>query len=287
MRTDRSEAGTTLPAWFNALAAALTLPLVLVSYGAMGLVASVAIPALGLKPGLMLAELTLAAPGLLLIALTFLLVPKPADALGWRPLAGSTIGMAVVAGLTLWVASAGLMETQSSFWTPPPGYIEQFRGLHELLRPRNALDAVFSVAAIALAPAICEEILFRGVVLPAWLRIAWPSVAVAVSAVFFGLIHVDTVATTDGTYRTAYRVPFALAVGLVLGLLRLATGSLVAPILAHAVLNTFTLAIAPYLDDPLEKGTAGDPRLGLALMLAGGLATALLLRRLKRSPPPK
>lgn len=303
MRTDRSEAGTTLPAWPNALLifllyGVLTSVLVLVSYGAMGKVASMAIPALGLKPGLMLAELTLALPGLVWL---FALVAKPVDALGWRPLPARTMGLAAIAGLTLWVASAGLMELQSSFWAPPPGYIEQFRGLHDLLRPRDALDAALSVAAIALAPAICEELLFRGVILPAWLRAsgfwrdaslpglsaAWPTVAVAVAAVFFGFIHVDTVTTADGSYQTLYRVPFALTVGLVLGLLRLATGSLLAPILAHAVLNTFTLAIAPYLDDPLEKGTAGDPLVGLALMLAGGLATALLLRRLNRSAPPQ
>jgi membrane protease YdiL (CAAX protease family) len=257
--------------------AALTLPLVGLGWTAMLLVAGLSVPALGLKPGLILAELALAAPSVLAVVL---LERAPAETLGLRPPPLPSLLLAALAGLTLWGASLGLMELQSSFWSPPPGYIEQFRRLHELLRPAGPADALLSVAAIALAPALCEELVFRGTVLPALQRLAGGAVALSCSAALFGAIHLDVV-QASGT-PTFYRVPFALCVGIGLGLLRLASGSLLAAMLAHALLNTVTLVLAPLVDDPLESARPGNPWLGLGLLLAGGLATAAVLRAIAR-----
>jgi len=267
MVTDRSER--------TALPAALAVALVPVSWAAMQFVAGKLLPRVGLRPALMLAEGALALPAL---ALTAWMCARPQQALGLRPTAPRSLVLAVLAGVTLWIASLGLMELQSSFWAPPAGYIEQFRRLHELLRPNGILDGLLSLAAIALAPAICEELLFRGTVLPALLRRLGPWPAVLGSAVLFGLIHVDGIQRASGPELTLYRVPFALAVGIGLGLLRLRTGSLLATILAHCTLNSITLGLAPWVDDPTDSARSGDPALGLALLLGGSLASAALLR---------
>jgi membrane protease YdiL (CAAX protease family) len=224
---------------------------------------------LGLRPALALSELALLLPGL---ALASLATPPVTRALALRRAARPTLLTAVAAGATLWLASLGLMELQSAVWPPPPGYLEAFRRLHEALRPHGPLDALLSVLAIAVAPAACEEALFRGLVLPALLRPLGVAGACAASAALFGLIHLDSAAGA----LSLYRVPFAFAVGLGLAAVRLRSGSLWPALIAHATLNTITFAAAPFTDDagPLEA----RPGLGL-LMLAVGTALSVGLVR--------
>src|SRR6185369_16793421 len=118
---------------------------------------------------------------------------------------------------------------QYVFWQPPEGYLDTFRQLHEALRPKGPVDEIVSVLAIAVAPGVCEELLFRGIVLPSFLRWLGRWGAVAAAAILFGVIHLDQGA--HGAH-VAYRIPFAIAVGLGLGALRVETGTLVVPVLA-------------------------------------------------------
>jgi len=230
---------------------------------------------LGLRPTLVLAELLLVVPGLALLAL----VRAPvAEALGLRALRGRAAALCLVAGATLWTASLGLFALQYLVWPPPEGYIEAFRRLHAALRPTSVADALVSVAAIAVVPALCEEALFRGIVLGALRPAAGPWLAVAVQAFLFALIHLDA---TAGGPPVTYRVPFTFAVGLALGALRLRTGSLAGPALAHAALNTITFLVVLFSGDP-ARDTDPGPLLGLSLLAGGSVATALVLRALGR-----
>jgi membrane protease YdiL (CAAX protease family) len=170
----------------------------------------------------------------------------------------------------LWIGGLGLLQLQQLVWPPPPGYLELFRQLHDRLRPRDALEALTSVAAIALAPALCEELVYRGTLLPALLR--WGrGPAIVVSALAFGLMHFDG--------AVLYRAPFACAVGLGLGALRVRSGSLLAPAIAHAVLNTLTFAVVAAGID----GSGGDDKLpwmaGAAMLAVGTLLTSVAVRR--------
>jgi membrane protease YdiL (CAAX protease family) len=131
------------------------------------------------------------------------------------------------------------------------------------------LDALWSLVAIAVAPAVCEEALIRGLLLPS-LRTRLPALlAVGLSAVVFAAIH------------DLYRMPFTYAVGLVLGALRLRTGSLVPSILAHATLNTLTFVAAPLLDDPTQPLPDPRPFVGLALFALGTVGTTVAWKRLR------
>jgi membrane protease YdiL (CAAX protease family) len=181
-----------------------------------------------------------------------------------------TLLLCVGLGATLWIASLGLLELQYTVWPPAPGYIEMFRRLHDLLRPRGPLDALYSVLAIAVVPALCEEAVIRGVLLPSLRTRLGALLAIGLSSLLFAFMH------------EAYRMPFTFAVGLALGALRLRTGSLLPSLLAHASLNTLTFAAAPFLDDP--TGPLPDPRplLGLLLLASGALASAFLWARLPK-----
>lgn len=234
----------------------------------------------GLRATLFLAELTLAAPGVLAL---LLLGRELWRALGLERPEPRLAALALWSGAAFWTASLGLFELQYTVWPPPPGFLEAFRLLHQALRPAGPLDALLSVAAIAVAPAVCEEILFRGVVLPSFLRSLGAAGAILASAVLFGLIHLDA---TSASALTAYRVPFALAVGVGLGVLRVRTGSLWPPLIAHATLNTITFAIAPFAADPAQGLPPPEPWKGAGLLVLGlaGFHFALRwLRGLRRS----
>jgi membrane protease YdiL (CAAX protease family) len=97
-----------------------------------------------------------------------------------------------------------------------------------------------------------------------------------VSALVFAAIHV-----TPG----GYRVPFALALGLALGALRLRTGSVLPGIAAHAVLNSITLAIAPFLDTSALEPAPVDIRSALGLLALGGAAALVLTRAMAPLTP--
>lgn len=271
------------PGSVHARRAGLPAPLaplaVLLGVAAMhaGLVATMGL-GLGLRPMLLLSELLLVVPGVALLALAR--VPL-SEALALRPLRGRALVLCLAAGITLWVGSLGLFSVQYAVWPPPEGYLESFRQLHAALRPAGVADALLSIAAIAVVPALCEEALFRGVVLASLRPAMKEGLAVVTQAFLFGLIHLDT---TGGGPPVLYRVPFTFAVGIALGLLRLRARSLAGPSLAHALLNTITFLAVLFSSDPASDTDPG-PLVGLSLLFAGSLATAWILRVLGRSDP--
>jgi membrane protease YdiL (CAAX protease family) len=228
----------------------------------------------GLHVTLMTAEALLIAPGLVLLLIRR--VPL-VQGLALRPISARTALLALLAGATLWAASLGLMNVQFVIWRPPPEFLDSFRALHEALRPRSVGEALLSVAAIALMPALCEETLFRGIVLPSLQRWGTGS-ALFGSAAMFALIHVDAV----GTSPAFYRLPFAFAVGLGLAALRLLTGSLAPSISAHAVLNTITFATVFLTGAASEAVDEPQALSGSLLLLGGAAATAGIFRALRR-----
>src|SRR5690606_37104510 len=83
-----------------------------------------------------------------------------------------------------------------------------------------------TLLAFAVAPAVCEELAFRGFVLSGFLRSGrmWP--AIALSSFAFGLMHM-----------IPQQVFNATLLGLVLGLLAVRSGSLLPCIVFHAIFN--------------------------------------------------
>lgn len=262
-------ARTTIPA-------TIAVGAVFVGWLAMTAALRAALP-LGLHAALLVSEACLVAPGLLALAAAG--APwRRALALG--PIPAPATALALVLGGALWAASLGLFELQQAAWPPPPGFLEAWKALHEMLRPHGLLEALWSIAVIALVPAACEELLFRGIALPALARVLRPAAAVAASAALFGLIHVE-VSLRPPDFN-AYRLPFAAAVGLGLGALRLRAGSLVPCILAHACLNTTTFLVVLFSGQQ-DVNASPDLLLGAALLAGGGAAAAWLLVRFPRA----
>ena len=83
---------------------------------------------------------------------------------------------------------------------------------------------------LGLLPGLSEELLFRGVMLPA---LGLNIVAVILSSLFFGVLHLS------GNEQWPY-VVWATVVGFALGYIALITGNLLIPIIAHIITNLFS-----------------------------------------------
>jgi membrane protease YdiL (CAAX protease family) len=131
-------------------------------------------------------------------------------------------------GLALQVAAgvaAGLLVVAVSVWLDRSfDWSRQLsRRFRELLGGISAGDAFL----LALSSSVAEEILFRGLILP--------HAGIVLSSLAFGLVHF----VPERTW-----LPWSLlatGVGFVFGGLALATGSVLAPILAHFVVNYLNL----------------------------------------------
>ena len=235
---------------------------------------------MGLRWTLIAGELALAAPALLAM---WLLVRAMPELVRFQPLGRSGPPRIVALGLAFWALSLGVFEAQYVLVKPPIEYLKQFQKFHEALRPRDPLDWVFSILAIAIAPAVCEEILFRGLITPVVRRAAGSTLAILISAALFGLIHVDPM--PDGT-RLFYRVPFAFILGALLAKLRLDTGSLWPSMIAHGTLNATTFLAVPLMDAPSDVLPDPQPLMALAMLAVGSAIARLLMRQLRLAPTP-
>lgn len=95
--------------------------------------------------------------------------------------------------------------------------------LEMVLKPLVLPDIIW----LGLLPGLSEELLFRGVMLPAF---GFGHIAVILSSVCFGILHLS------GSQQWPY-VIWATIIGLLLGYSALLSGNLLVPIVAHILTN--------------------------------------------------
>jgi hypothetical protein len=127
-------------------------------------------------------------------------------------------------------------------------------------------------AAISVGPALGEELLFRGLFLGALAARLPKGLAVALSAILFGAIHFDALQGLG-----------ALLIGLYLGFVVLATGSVWPAIAAHAINNLLCALFARF--DPQGAGSAYETGHPLPLVAASAAAVAVIVVALVRMGP--
>ena len=149
----------------------------------------------------------------------------------WRP-SVTAVGLAVVLGATAWLFAGGIV---SRLLPPPESLTRALQRLIQLGDDPMPLWVVWLV--LGLTPGICEELFFRGLIFSGMRRLgAWP--AVLVTALLFGLAH-----------ASIYRLLPTFILGVLLGVVRWRSGSVVPGIVMHAVNNGLigTLAQRPDL----------------------------------------
>jgi len=151
---------------------------------------------------------------------------SPAGSHAYSILLGAAFGMAVV--------FASRVSVVRYTWA---------RRLHRELRPVASQLAASDMVLLAVLSAVGEELLFRGAL--------QPEVGLIAQAVIFGLLH-----QLAGPSRWVW-VTWAATVGLFLGGMFQLTGSLLGPIVAHALINGLNLAYLKHHDPQPSRESIG------------------------------
>lgn len=132
----------------------------------------------------------------------------------WSP---EALAWGVSLGLAITVASSAVYRLWPAYRRSTDFYLQM------VLQPLLLPDLIW----LGLLPGLSEELLFRGVMLPA---LGLDSFALIVSSACFGVLHLS------GRNQWPY-VVWATVIGGVLGAGALITGNLLVPVVAHIVTN--------------------------------------------------
>ncbi len=145
----------------------------------------------------------------------------------------------------------------------------------------RAVLSVLGIAAVALAIGFEEELWTRGLVLES-LRWKGTTVAVVLSALWFGLLHSLNLLSGQPATATLAQVGFATAYGLAVGAVRVRVGTLWLPIALHALYDVGIL-----LRGDEVVGLPWREVLGFLIVFALPLAIfGLILARPSKVPGP-
>lgn len=118
----------------------------------------------------------------------------------------------------------GIIITSAIIYQLWPGYRQSAQLYLELIiKPLVLPDLIW----LGLLPGLSEELLFRGVMLPAF---GFDLAAVTISSILFGVLHLS------GVQQWPYAV-WATIIGFILGYSAYITGNLLVPIVAHMLTN--------------------------------------------------
>jgi ABC-2 type transport system permease protein/sodium transport system permease protein len=182
---------------------------------------------------------------------------------------------AVILGLTLWpfAYEAFLLSNSSGL-----ELASKLKEVQSWLNRLPDLSPAILLPCLAITPAVCEELFFRGYLFGAFRKTVRRWTAIIGSAVIFGVFHV--IASTLSTERL---IPSTL-MGIVLGWVCYRTGSVFPGIVLHALHNGFLLMVAHYRENLVGLGwgiqeEAHLPTLWLCgaacgVLVAGGLLVA-------------
>jgi membrane protease YdiL (CAAX protease family) len=173
---------------------------------------------------------------------------------------------AVLVGAVAWYPNLRLVD-----WLMPP--TEQLRDLDQII-DRSAVAATLLVFAVL--PALCEEIVFRGVMARALGRVMPTIVAAIASAVVFSTYHLSLVQAAP-----------TFTLGLLLGVIAQRADSAAPTMLAHLLNNAIAIALTRHLLDPVANLVEGAPGASLVValvVLAGAMVLAWPVSASSRSP---
>lgn len=195
-----------------------------------------------------------------LAAVLFFRFP-PRDTLALRaPPLRAVIG-ALLIGVSAWTLAATLVR----LLPPPKQFIEQLTDT--LLLGHRPLPIV--LLCVAVSPALCEELFFRGLVF-AGLKRHGTWIAVGVSALLFAMLH-----------GSIYRLLPTFFLGAVMGWVRLVSRSIAPSMIVHVLNNSIAVLLMVY--QPSWLGEAkGAESLPLWMPAVGVVVFALGLLTLPR-----
>ena len=149
------------------------------------------------------------------------------------------------------------------------------------LDPNNKMNSLPVCFGIALAPGIFEELLFRGIPISNWMRVAKDSDDImkcaVITSVIFGFAHTINALHGAAISSTIYQIFYCLCLGMFFAAVFLRTASIWPTMIIHTLLDFTSLL---FLD--LENGgvMAQELTFGLDFYVTLGINIALLLMAL-------
>ena len=128
---------------------------------------------------------------------------------------------------------------------PPSGGLEQIQSAVSLILS-DAPNMWAIIALIALVPAVCEEVAFRGFILSGLQTIRSKWTAIIISAMLFGIAH--------GILQQSIMATF---VGIVLGMIAVQTGSLLPCVAYHLMHNALPVLMSMFPLHSIENSYMG------------------------------
>jgi sodium transport system permease protein len=168
-----------------------------------------------------------AAPALIM---TMVLTRSPRATLLLRMPRWTLVGWALLLALAIHPAAMLLAEAVQRLYPISEEVLVQLQDVQVVIL--DAPSIWYILGLMALAPAICEELAFRGFMLSGLRHLGHKWTAIVISSVFFGLTH--------GILQQSIT---ACLIGIVIGYIAVQTGSLLPGIAFHLVYNSLSLLI--------------------------------------------
>lgn len=210
---------------------------------------------------------------------TWLLARSSKETLQLRAPSSNGLLAAVGLAVCLHPAATTAQEFVKRLYPFSPQLLEQLQGVTQEL---SAMPIWQLLLLMAVLPAICEELAFRGFVLSGLRHLGNRRQAIVISALAFGITHT--------VYQQSILAAFA---GLVLGFLAIRGGSIWCPLLFHLLHNSLALLFSrvdadvvrswPELRWLLAKSADGAWEYQAGVVLAGLVAAILMATRFNRA----
>ncbi len=143
--------------------------------------------------------------------------------------------------------------------------ISQYQMIESFLKTEGIF--LFAIVNIALIPALCEEVLFRGYVMRAFEK-SWGIIAsIIISGIIFGMFHI----------QLGNLLPLA-ALGIILALMTWLSNSIWPAVVAHFINNGMAVLIGITYPDLLFREMSTEILPPIWLLVVSIIFTALLIR---------
>lgn len=187
--------------------------------------------------------------------------------------------VALVLGLAVWPLAHEVFLLNRWLGLTSLG-AEQVEMVSQMLEQWQELSPLLILGTLALAPAVCEELLFRGYLFHALARVVPAARAIWVSALLFGIFHV-----VAGSLAAPERFLPSLFLGLILGWVAWRSGSVWPGMLLHTCHNGLLLMVAYYRDElaAADWNVAEGTHLPATWLITSLLVTAAACGLLYRS----
>jgi membrane protease YdiL (CAAX protease family) len=179
------------------------------------------------------------------------MLPMKRDSTVWKYAALASL-LIIVGAPTVW-----LMAWINSLIPLPSFLLDLERQQTDMIEGflKSDFNVALAIFHVAMVPAICEEILYRGFALNLLRRTKAAWIAILITGIIFGFYHL----------RLSQVIPLAM-IGIFLGWITIKSGSLIPAMVAHFVNNAFSVLLVKFMpDSPLTESTPEMPPIWLAV----------------------